>query len=123
MPVGGSPALRAAPCVCERTGFVAMPQAILAWDYYTPWVNQILRGLTGTLERIRIDRQLEEALTHRADPLHLAAVFDLHESTAIRYAASARQLLEEPHETHPSGSPQTQASTSDDKLPEHLSSR
>jgi hypothetical protein len=87
------------------------------------WVHQTLRGLTGTLERLRIDRQLEEALTHRADPLHLAAVFDLHESTAIRYAASARQLLEEPHDTHPSGSPQTQASTSDNKLPEHLSSR
>ncbi len=64
-----------------------------------PWGNLILRGLPGTIERLRIDRQLEEALTHRADPLHLAVVFDIHESTAIRYAASARQILEEPHET------------------------
>jgi hypothetical protein len=45
------------------------------------------------------DRQLEEALTHRTNPLHLA-VFDLDESTAIRYAA-ARQLLERAHEADP----------------------
>lgn len=53
-----------------------------------------LRGHTATLERLRVDRQLEEALTHGPDPLHLAAVFGLDEKTAIRYAASARQLLE-----------------------------
>jgi hypothetical protein len=66
-----------------------------------PWANLVLRGLPATLERLRIDRQLEEALTHRADPLHLAVVFDLDASTAIRYAASARQLLEHPHEAGP----------------------
>jgi hypothetical protein len=66
-----------------------------------PWANQILRGLPATLERLRIDHQLEEALTHQADPLHLAAVFDLDESTAIRYAASARQLLGWPHQADP----------------------
>lgn len=37
---------------------------------------------------------LEEALTHGPDPLHLAAVFGLAQKTAIRYAASARQLLD-----------------------------
>jgi site-specific recombinase XerD len=63
------------------------------------WAAAVLRDLPVTLERLRIDRQLEEALTHRADPLHLTAVFDIHESTAIRYAASARQLLERPYET------------------------
>jgi hypothetical protein len=68
-----------------------------------PWANQIMRGLPATLERLRIDRQLEEAFTHRADPLHLPVVFDLHESTAIRYAASARQLLERPHEAEAAG--------------------
>jgi integrase len=73
-----------------------------------PWTNNILRGLTATLERLRIDRQLDEALTHRADPLHLTAVFDISDTTAIRYADSARQLLEQPLETHPSSSPQTQ---------------
>lgn len=37
---------------------------------------------------------LEEALTHGPDPLHLSVVFGLDEKTAIRYAAAARQLLE-----------------------------
>lgn len=41
-----------------------------------------------------MDRQLEEALTHGPDPLHLAVVFGLDEKTAIRYASSARQLLQ-----------------------------
>ncbi|MGX1887867.1 hypothetical protein [Streptomyces sp. NPDC055287] len=54
-----------------------------------------LRGQTVTLERLRIDRQLDEALTHGADPLHLALVFGIDERTAIRYAESARVLLGE----------------------------
>jgi len=62
------------------------------------WAKKALRGHTATLERLRVDRQLEEALTHGPDPLHLAAVFGLDEKTAIRYAASARQLLETPNE-------------------------
>ena len=88
-----------------------------------PWANRILRGLPATLERLRIDRQLEEALTHRADPLHLAVVFDIDESTAIRYAASARQLLERPHEADPVASPRTQGSTDDDEPSTPLGSR
>jgi hypothetical protein len=87
------------------------------------WIRLTLQGLTATLERLRIDRQLEEALAHRADPLHLAVVFDINETTAIRYAASARQLLEQPHQTHPSGSAPTQASIYEDEPPDHLSSR
>ena len=39
-------------------------------------------------------RQLEEALTHDADPLHLAAVFGIDDTTAIKDAAIARQLLD-----------------------------
>jgi hypothetical protein len=88
-----------------------------------PWANGILRGLPATLERLRIDRQLEEALTHRADPLHLAVVFDLDESTAIRYATSARQLLERPHEAGPMASPPTHGFISDDEPPAPLGSR
>lgn len=40
-------------------------------------------------------REGEEALTHSADPLHLALVFGIDEKTAIRYADSARALLGE----------------------------
>jgi integrase len=57
------------------------------------WIKAAFRGLDATLERLRVDRQLEEALTHRADPLHLAEVFGLDPTTAIRYAENARQLL------------------------------
>ncbi|MFF3849736.1 hypothetical protein [Streptomyces sp. NPDC002328] len=54
-----------------------------------------MRGQDATLERLRVDRQLEEALTHGPDPLHLAEVFGLDEKTAMRYADSARALLEQ----------------------------
>jgi hypothetical protein len=64
------------------------------------WVNKALRGQTATLERLRVDRQLEEAITHGPDPLHLAAVFGIDQKTAIRYANSARQLLETAAEQH-----------------------
>jgi hypothetical protein len=53
-----------------------------------------LRGLPGTLDRLRIDRQLEEAIATGGDPLHLATVFGLSEATAIRYANNAQALLQ-----------------------------
>jgi len=75
------------------------------------WLTETCRGLTATLERLRVDRQLEEALTCGGDPLHLAAVFGLDDTTAIRYAAIARQLLETPAEQHqPRELPRTQGS-------------
>jgi len=75
------------------------------------WLTETCRGLTATLERLRVDRQLEEALTCGGDPLHLAAVFGLDDTTAIRYAAIARQLLETPAEQHdPRKLPRTQGS-------------
>jgi hypothetical protein len=64
------------------------------------WLTGTCRGLTATLERLRADRQLEEALTRGADPLHLAAVFGIDDTTAIRYATIARQLLAAPAEQH-----------------------
>ncbi|MER6408286.1 hypothetical protein ABT269_33345 [Streptomyces viridosporus] len=64
-----------------------------------------MRSQDATLERLRVDRQLEEALTHGPDPLHLAEVFGLDEKTAMRYADSARALLEQAaeHSASPSG--------------------
>jgi hypothetical protein len=47
-----------------------------------------------TLNQLRMDRQLEEALVHGPDALHLMAVFGIAENTAVRYANTARQLLE-----------------------------
>ena len=55
------------------------------------------RRRTATLEALRVDRQLDEALTHGPDPLHLAVVFGLDETTAIRYiCAAARQISTNP---------------------------
>ena len=52
-----------------------------------------LRGQAATLERLRVGRQLQEALARGPDPLHLATMFGLDPKTAIRYAENARQLL------------------------------
>ena len=67
------------------------------------WVNSALRGHAATIEALRADRQLEEALATGADPLHLAATFGLDPGTAVRYASSARQLLQTPAEQHEPG--------------------
>jgi hypothetical protein len=70
------------------------------------WVNTALRGHTATIEALRVDRQLEEALATGADPLHLAVTFGLDPGTAVRYASSARQLLEAAAEQqNPAGIP------------------
>lgn len=48
-----------------------------------------------SIERIRRDRVLHEALTARADPLHLALVFGLSHTTASKYTLIACDLLAE----------------------------
>ncbi|WP_331773273.1 hypothetical protein OG948_58805 (plasmid) [Embleya sp. NBC_00888] len=67
------------------------------------WISAAMRGQDATLARLRVDRQLEEALTHGPDPLHLAEVFGLDEKTAMCYADSARALLEQAAEADPVG--------------------
>jgi hypothetical protein len=76
------------------------------------FAQQALRGQAATLERLRVDRQLEEALARGPDPLHLAAVFGLDPKTAIRYAENARQLLRTAAEEQPRRFPRTQGSES-----------
>ncbi|MFC7218194.1 hypothetical protein ACFQLX_08440 [Streptomyces polyrhachis] len=46
-----------------------------------------------SLDRVRADRVLGEALATGADPLHLTAIFNLSETTAVKYATLARRLL------------------------------
>lgn len=46
-----------------------------------------------TVDRIRKDRILREALAAKADPLHLSLVFGISHSTAVRYSAVAEHLL------------------------------
>jgi integrase len=59
-------------------------------------VKSWFKDLPTTLDSIRIDRHLDEALTRGPDPLHLAAVFGVCEATAVKYANAARRLLSEP---------------------------
>ncbi|MEV3971277.1 hypothetical protein AB0K68_24505 [Streptomyces sp. NPDC050698] len=68
------------------------------------WISAPMGGQDATLERLRVDRQLEEAMVHGPDPLQLAEVFGLDEKAAMRYADSARALLEQAveHSTGPS---------------------
>ncbi|MCX4734532.1 hypothetical protein [Streptomyces sp. NBC_01363] len=69
------------------------------------WIKHEFHRQDATLERLRVDRQLEEALVHGPAPLHLAEVFGLDEKTVIRYADSARALLEQAAEVGPVGTP------------------
>jgi len=53
------------------------------------WMTTLFRGLPVTAEKLRDDRIVEEALSGRADPLHLAAVFGFGPRTGLRYAQAA----------------------------------
>ncbi|MFE9642789.1 hypothetical protein ACFYO0_01230 [Streptomyces sp. NPDC006365] len=59
------------------------------------YINNLFRGHKATLDRLRVDRWLEEALNRGPDPMHLAAVFGISTASAIRYAQAARQILED----------------------------
>src|SRR6266566_599075 len=70
---------------------------------YRHWPFRCCSSPAATLERLRVHRQLDEALTQGPDPLHLASVFGLDPKTAIRYAGNARQLLITAAEEHDPG--------------------
>ena len=54
----------------------------------------LFAGTGVSLDRMRMDRYLEEALAHGPDPLHLASVFGISEATSLRYTAEARHLVQ-----------------------------
>jgi hypothetical protein len=62
------------------------------------------RGIS--LEHIRRDRILHEALATGADPLHLTLVFNIDHTNAMAYANAARNLLSSPAEQVPSRRPE-----------------
>ncbi|WP_328372821.1 hypothetical protein [Micromonospora zamorensis] len=77
--------------VTEQTGHDLRP--VSDW-----WLDQPWKGLGITVKRISMDRQLEEALNHGPDALHLAVLFGIGDRTAMRYADAARHLLTDPTE-------------------------
>ena len=67
-----------------------------------PFVR-IWLGRNGfSVDRIRADRILHEALTTGPDPLHLSLVFGVSHNTAARYATVAKHLLSDELYNHPS---------------------
>jgi integrase len=62
------------------------------------YLNWNLERHGVSIERIRRDRVLHEALTARADPLHLALVFGISQTTASKYTLIACDLAaDQPH--------------------------
>ena len=112
------------PRTANRHLLISRESATKTGPVSAPWVGHIVQGLPATIERLRIDRQLDEAIASRADPLHLALVFGISDTAAVRYAENARQLLERPVEAHAaSSSPPTEASDGRPERPGHLGSR
>lgn len=64
-----------------------------------PFVRFSLGRNGFSIDRIRADRILHEALTAGPDPLHLALVFNIEHSTALRYATVAEHLLSDELDT------------------------
>lgn len=58
------------------------------------WMSRLFRDLPVTAEQLRDDRIVEEALSGRADPLHLSAVFGFGPSTGLRYVQAADTTAE-----------------------------
>jgi len=73
--------------------FVSRESALRYGPVSQTWVIN-LRGMPGTIEGLRIDRLLEEALASQGDPLHLLELFGISDGTAIRWANNALKLLE-----------------------------
>jgi hypothetical protein len=77
--------------------------------HHGPVSTAYLTSLPATLDRLRIDCQLAEAIATGFAPLHLAEVFGISEHTAIRYAINARQLTGPAHQEAAPDSPATRA--------------
>jgi len=55
-------------------------------------LSRLFRGTGITLDQLRADRHLEEALAYGPDPLHLARTFGISTATGMRYANEAKHL-------------------------------
>jgi hypothetical protein len=65
------------------------------------FVNLRMQHTGCSVDRIRADRILHEALTAGPDPLHLTLVFGISHNTATRYATVAAHLLSDELEQPP----------------------
>lgn len=83
------------PHTVNRHVFVSRRTANGTGPVSTFYIKRHLTLHGVSLERIRIDRCLHEALANGVDPLYLATLFGLHSTTAMRYAIGARRILDD----------------------------
>src|SRR2546429_932470 len=86
------------PCTANRYVLITRKSALgtgpVSASYLADYLGRHQRGIS--LELIRRDRILQEALATGADPLHLALVFNIDHTNAMAYANAARNLLTGP---------------------------
>lgn len=83
------------PTTTNRHVIVGVKTALGAGPVGKPFIRFSLGRNGFSVDRIRADRILHEALTAGPDPLHLSLMFHLSHHTASRYAAAAEQLLDD----------------------------
>ncbi len=84
------------PRTPNRHVLISAKTALAAGPVSKSYLSWNLQRHGVSIERIRRDRVLHEALTSRADPLHLALVFNLSHTTASRCTLIACDLLADP---------------------------
>lgn len=101
---------------------ISLATAIGLGPLSATYLAPFLRRLPASIERLRIDRQLDEAIATHGDPLAVAATFGISHAAAIRYAHNARALLGAPHGATPD-SPRTPVLSPGDRTEPHSGSR
>ncbi|HEX9356859.1 MAG TPA: hypothetical protein VF933_23965 [Streptosporangiaceae bacterium] len=91
------------PDTANRHVLITRKSALGTGPVSASYLGRHQRGIS--LEHIRRDRILQEALATGADPLHLALVFNIDHTNAMAYAGAARNLLSDPgdQEAYPGG--------------------
>jgi integrase len=82
------------PDTANRHVLITRKSALGTGPVSASYLARHQRGIS--LEHIRRDRILHEALATGADPLHLALVFNIDHTNAMAYANAARNLLTGP---------------------------
>jgi hypothetical protein len=85
------------PQTTNRHVFISQSTAYGTGPASIYWLHTRVQDLNVTPGRLRIDRQLDEALISGGDALRVASVFGITEQTAVRYAEAARAILDSTH--------------------------
>lgn len=83
------------PCTPNRHVLVNTKTVLDTGPVSGPYVRFCLGRNGFSIDHIRADRILHEALTAKADPLHLSLIFNISHHTATRYTTIAEHLLGE----------------------------